>query len=391
MEPERAARLPFRKVAFVMHSGWTFLFQRAHHFAARFRAAGAEVSVFEVSGLRSRAENLLLRRSSKEQRDTTDHLWTALYPYRIAQRLPALEAALQPAVEASFRRFVARHVSGDTLLWLHGVNMILPPEVLLAPSRHASLVDVCDDFAAFFPDDARMQRKLEGFEDGTARGVDLVVASAARLAGRLQEKNARTALVRNAVSQAFLDAGARAARHRRPGAGRKLVVGYQGAFASWLDFELVGALADRLPHAELRLMGRVYADVRGDMERLCARPNVRHVGLVPHDELPAALAELDVGLVPFRINELTLATDPIKLYEYLACGVPVVATPMPEVELRKEDGVVAVAADAAGTARAVEALGAVRREPGALGRRMALARANTWDARFAQVLEALPR
>ncbi len=383
-----APRLPFSRVAIVMHSGWKFLFQRPHHFAERFRRAGLETVVFEVSGLRSAVQNLLSGAVSEEQDRTVDRLWTAWYPYKWSQRLPPLDLALRPAIEASFRLFARRYLDDRTLVWLQGINLLLPPALLLSVPHAKIAVDVCDDFAGFFPDDPNMQQKLVAWEHGTAVGADLVVVSAERLRARLERKNPNTLLVRNGVSAGFLAVG-EASRGSSAPPRERLVVGYQGAFAEWLDWELFEAVVDAMPDAEFRLMGRVFANVQGRMDSLCRRRNVTNVGLLSHEALPRALAELDVGLIPFRINALTLATDPIKLYEYLGAGVPIVATPMPEVVLREAEGVVATAPDVAGTIAAIRRMAALRRVPAALDARLALARDNTWDARFAQLSEAL--
>jgi glycosyltransferase involved in cell wall biosynthesis len=378
-------KLPFTRVAFVMHSGWHFLFQRAHHFAERFRRAGLEVSVFEVSGIRSLVENALTRGVSREQRDTVDRLHTACYPYRLARRSALVERLLEPVIARSFRRFARREIGPETLVWLHGVNYVLPPEVLLEREHGFSLVDICDDFAAFFPDDPRTRARLLDRERRTAAGNDLVLASAGRLADRLRPMSRRLALVRNGVSAAFLAAGALPP----PPGRRKLVAAYQGAFASWFDWELFEEVVDLLPDVEFRLIGRVYADVRDRMARLEARPNVKAVGLLPHEKLPAALAEVDVGLIPFRVNDLTLATDPIKLYEYLGCGLPVVSTPLPEVALRHRSDSIRTAATAAEFAQAIRDLGALRRDPAGLAFRTGLAADNTWDRRFETVVDAI--
>ena len=55
------------------------------------------------------------------------------------------------------------------------------------------------------------------------------------------------------------------------------------------------------------------------------------VGTKPYETLPSYLANIDVCLIPFKINQITLASNPIKMYEYLAAGKPVVSTALPEV------------------------------------------------------------
>ena len=61
--------------------------------------------------------------------------------------------------------------------------------------------------------------------------------------------------------------------------------------------------------------------------------NIHFLGRKPYADLPAYCRQFDVGLIPFKVNELTRAVNPIKLREYLAAGLPVVSTPLPEVRL----------------------------------------------------------
>ena len=75
------------------------------------------------------------------------------------------------------------------------------------------------------------------------------------------------------------------------------------------------------------------ADSSIDLSRYRAMPNMHFLGRKPYSDLPAYCQHFDVGLIPFKVNELTYAVNPIKLREYLSAGLPVVSTPMPEVQL----------------------------------------------------------
>jgi glycosyltransferase involved in cell wall biosynthesis len=59
--------------------------------------------------------------------------------------------------------------------------------------------------------------------------------------------------------------------------------------------------------------------------------NVKFFGKVPYKELPTKLKEFDIGIIPFKINKLTKAVDPVKVYEYMAAGKNVVSTDLPEL------------------------------------------------------------
>ena len=74
------------------------------------------------------------------------------------------------------------------------------------------------------------------------------------------------------------------------------------------------------------------ADLSVDLGKYRSIPNMHFLGRKRYEELPAYCRHFDVGFIPFKINELTRAVNPIKLREHLAAGLPVVSTPMPEVK-----------------------------------------------------------
>ncbi len=95
-----------------------------------------------------------------------------------------------------------------------------------------------------------------------------------------------------------------------------------------MDLELFEAAAEAFPEGNVVVVGRARVDV----SRLGRWPNVHLLGPRPYAELPALAKGFDVALLPFRINELTLNANPLKVREYLAAGLPVVSTAVPEVE-----------------------------------------------------------
>ena len=369
---------PLRRVAFVLGSRWRVQFQRPPHFAQRFRDAGIDVVVFDVSGLKGRVDDWLHPRVAREQAATARTIWTAVFPSGMAERHPRLGAHLRERVVRSFDRFAARYLDDDTLLWLQGVNLLIPPDRLFSARRRMAVVDVCDDYAGFFEGAPDVQAELVRREEETVRRADGVIVTAPRLGERLAAPGRRILLARNGVTDRFLEA-------ERAGANARPVAVYQGAFADWVDFELLEAAIDRLPGVEFRLMGRVFPSVEARVRRLAERPNVRFLGLVPHADLPRLLADADAGLIPFRLNPLTLATDPIKLYEYLGAGLPVVSTPLPEVTPWRREGVVEIAAEADAFVTAIQQALASRLDPQLAAGRRGIAADNTWDRRFQDV------
>ncbi len=110
------------------------------------------------------------------------------------------------------------------------------------------------------------------------------------------------------------------------------VLGFFGLVQDWIDIDLLAWLAQQRPSWNIVVIGRSLVD----MTNLRKLPNVTLVDRRPYAELPRYCKAFSVGLIPFRINELTSHVNPIKLREYLSAGLPVVSTDLPEV--RHYDG-----------------------------------------------------
>jgi glycosyltransferase involved in cell wall biosynthesis len=112
--------------------------------------------------------------------------------------------------------------------------------------------------------------------------------------------------------------------------------------APWVDFDAIADLARRHREWEIVLVGPILHGVEDQLLELTSSPNVFHLAAVSYDRLPEILGQFNVGLIPFRLNQLTRGVNPNKLYEYLAAGLPVVTTRFSEEVLGFPDVVKAV-------------------------------------------------
>ncbi len=233
-------------------------------------------------------------------------------------------------------------------------------------------------FGTHGTDTAEGERRLAG-------EADLVLATSSLLVEKLRRIRPDVLRLPNGGDAALFES--LPPRHASPLASlARPVVGYYGAIASWFDAAAVAEASRRHPDWSFALVGDASS---ASLETLDGRPNVHRFGEVPYEKLPAYVAGFDVCTIPFERTPLTEATNPVKLYEYLATGKPIVARRLPEVEAF-EDVVTLYDADRDFTA-ALEA--AIREDAsaGLAGRRRALARENTWDMRYRTLGEAIAR
>ncbi|HEX5620323.1 MAG TPA: glycosyltransferase [Solirubrobacteraceae bacterium] len=214
--------------------------------------------------------------------------------------------------------------------------------------------------------------------------VDLVFATSESLAERKRAINPQTHVALHGVDHA------RFARALDPAtavpddvAGMPHpLLGFYGALADWVDVDLVAELARLRPDWSIVLIG----DPQSDTGAVAGLPNVHLLGRRRNDELPAYCKAFDVGLIPYRSSPQLPFRNPIKLREYLAAGLPVVSTPIPDV--RRYEPWCSIAETAPGFVESVEA--AVHRDSPALREERSRAMmAETWSARVAEIDRAL--
>jgi glycosyltransferase involved in cell wall biosynthesis len=108
-------------------------------------------------------------------------------------------------------------------------------------------------------------------------------------------------------------------------------IGFLGHLEDRLDLELLERAVRARPDWSWILVGPVHPAVRERLAPLLASPGIAWLGPRPPAEVPRLLAALDVGLLPFASSAQTRAVYPLKLHEYLAAGLPVVATPFADL------------------------------------------------------------
>lgn len=216
------------------------------------------------------------------------------------------------------------------------VNMVFNPAAGMIAGRlgESELIYYCvDEYTAFTGSAA-----LKEIEEKLFRMSDLVIVSAEKLYDSKKQFNKNTHIIRHGTDW----------RHFRTALDPDLaipdevsglplpIIGFHGLLADWVDFELIKKVAERFKDGSVVLVGKTSVDAEQKVKILNGVPNVHFFGRKPYEQLPAFCKAFDVALNPFAINELTLAANPLKVREYLAAGLPVVSTDIPEVRILED-------------------------------------------------------
>lgn len=167
------------------------------------------------------------------------------------------------------------------------------------------------------------ERKKE--EDVLLQNSDLVITSASKLFQKAQKINKNTILVPNAGDFALFS---KPVLDELLKDFQKPIIGYFGAIAEWFDTDLIEFAAKSRPNFTFVFIGDTYGS---NLKKIRNLKNVYFLGERPYIELPEYLHCFDVCLIPFKLTPLIRSSHPIKIYEYLAAGKPVVTTKIPDL------------------------------------------------------------
>jgi glycosyltransferase involved in cell wall biosynthesis len=357
---------------------WSYTFQRSQQLASRLAQRGRVLYVDPI-GLRP-ARLGDLRRLRPQ-----GHLEGAPLPAGL-RLLPRPRLALPFPASAWAARFNSRLLLAGIRDWMTQEGVTEPVVLLGIPSGPAWRAarglhpkalgyDCHDDFVAFHGGRYGIP-EAEAELIGCARPI---FVSSEKLLEHVRKLGGTPVFLPNAV-----DAGFFKGAHPKPERLQHLpppLIGYVGEIGSWFDVEAASRLARERPSWSIVLIGPVSHPEAPD---LLSIPNVHHLGTVAHDKLPAYLAHFDCALVPFLLTPLTLAVSPVKVYEYLAAGLPVVSTRLPEVERMGDlvtiaDGLML----SQGVTRALSL-----RHVDRVAERQRFASENTWDQRVKTMIQA---
>jgi asparagine synthase (glutamine-hydrolysing) len=285
-----------------------------------------------------------------------------------------VRAANGALLKAQIQRAMQHLDFKDAISW-----SFLPSSAPVSGTLGESLVvyHCVDEFSAFSDAPAQEIRELER---RLMLKADVVICSSEKLRQDKARVNPNSHLVQHGVDlEHFAKAFAPTTTipdelKGAPGP----IIGFWGLIADWVDLQLIRHVADAFSGGTVVLVGNSTTD----MSPLEGAKNIRVVGRKPYADLPRYAKAFDVALMPFRVNELTLAANPLKVREYLAAGLPCVSTAIPEVERL---GVCRIGKDPDDVVREISA--AISAGAGPSEVRAAQMRSEGWEARVGEMQE----
>ena len=351
---------------------WGFLRQRPEQIASRLANEGYKIIYFQnpiYLNSSLRAKNILTMR-------------------KVMKNLYAIN--LFPPPFLGKLRFITEKV-GLLLFKVYLKCLNFKPDIAIFYSLlHVFLLDTlksmgvrilydCIDEHSGFSDLHDVSRVLKAEREIVKRS-SIVIATSKTLCEKISKVNPNCFYVPNAADFEHFQKATRI--KEKPQEIKHLqypIIGFIGAIYDWINIDLLCKLAELHPDYSILLVG----PVEFGLDKLKKYPNITMVGVKKYSLLPQYLSCMNVCLIPFKINNLTLSSNPIKLYEYLAAGKPVVSTALPEIRNNASHVVMIAKTDEDFILKVEEAVNESKKSENnrTISRRVNFARNNSWEKR----------
>jgi hypothetical protein len=355
----------------------------SHHIAQRLAVANT-LLYLEAAGQRTP------RASGRDLSRILSRLWKALKkPREVEQNVFVLSPLILP-----FHRYGSVRRLNHWLLnlWVRRACATLgfqTPIVWMTIPHYGSIMDTvnskgivyyCTDDFASFPNTDR--RSIEVMERRILSKANVVFAVSESLVESKRRLNPNTYFSPHGVDTAHFRKASLEdtpvpsdiSRIRRP------IAGFFGLIETWFDLELLKHCATKLTDVSFVLIGRTTQNI-ADVETL---PNVHFLGQKPYETIPNYLKAFDVGLIPFKLNDTVLHSNPLKFKEYLAGGKPIVSVKINVFEKYKE---LAHLADSYEDFASCIRVAIEEDSPSKTRARISAMEGESWDAKFEDIAQ----
>lgn len=248
------------------------------------------------------------------------------------------------------------------------------------------IYDCMDDFLGFYSGTKKIHR-LKKLETSLVRRADIIFTSSNYLKGKMislyqNDLRMTPVVVNNGISPLLIKKQPTTSLPQKniDTSSHYLNLMYIGTIGEWIDFELIQSILLQTPNVKVTMVGPLST-------KIMIHSRIEYVGAVEHDQLPAYARLADAFIMPFKLNELVRAVDPVKIYEYISFGRPVIAVDYEEMD--KFLPFVYLYADEAELLDLVDELQRKKLKVYSETETAAFLEHNTWDVRCERIIQAL--
>ena len=285
---------------------WNWIKQRPHFISEEFaRIPGVQVDFVSLEPRQLHHGKLIEKKKVGSDIETINF---STFPF-------SLNFSLIEKFNSFFVRSYLKQNSYD-------VQIITDPrQFFFLPHREKiTFFDCMDDIPSFYNGRKRYKKLQE--ERVVLPLIRGVIASSNYLRSKLADRNPdlhlKIEVIKNALSTDYLSRAKGKCNLRLQSPS----VLYVGTIDSWFDFEALEQLLNCLPNSNFYLIGPVNTDIPNKLKR----KNILLTGAVPHDYVRSLCEQADLLILPFKVNELVRSVNPVKLYEYIASGKPIISS-----------------------------------------------------------------
>lgn len=319
-----------RDIICISSTRWDFIWQRPHQLMERLSKKNNRVLFFNhsIPMAYNDIHEILLTPElwGKRLSKVSDNLWIFSSVHLLKNQIDlltdtsSLESFNYKIKESALKFLIKKLQFKDPIIISYlaeSVNYVknIPRKLLC--------YDCVDNFSAF----SWANKNLELDEKELIKEADLVITTAESLFNRIKKLHSQTILLPNAVDYRHFAIDNISDKYSR--FKDSPTIGFIGAFYEWVDEELIEYLAKNRKGWQFQFIGPVQPGMGNKISKL---GNVIFFGIQEYKILPEFLSKMDVCIIPFKLNKITESANPIKLWEYMASGIPIVSTPIPEIK-----------------------------------------------------------
>jgi glycosyltransferase involved in cell wall biosynthesis len=309
---------------------WNFIMQRPQHLAQELNCNHEVIYIYPMS-LKTFLRNVLRKGEKRDEilsaRQNINEGLKFYQPLILPQaQIHFLNGINKAACRFRLNRKIIKEKLDDHIVWFNH-----PHQASYLPLFKDRFIcyDCMDNWTDF--NLGRERELIKEEENHILSRANVVFASSELLFERMKGKNKHTYLIPNGCDIKHF---AQAVEDNLPipqdiRSLKKPLIGYIGTVAEWHDLELIRFAASERREFNFVLVGPIGTNA--EIKPYRDIPNLHFLGSKPYETLPAYLKHMDVCILPFKPDEFAKSIDPVKAYEYLAAGKPVVATDMPEL------------------------------------------------------------